>query len=225
MTAVVYRRPGALGGIHLEDYRGQYNNNEFAIYKNVVEHAHDIILILTEEGKIIDANKQAVCAYGYSYEELKKLDIFQLRDSGTLEMAREQFKKAKAKGIEFETQHYRKDGSFFSVEVKSIDIYVGSDYYIASIVRDISARREKEKEVRVLASIVESSEDAILGIATEGIITSWNKGAERLYGYRKEEILGLHASILVPEESNDDIDAIISRVRNKDKIEYYESVR
>jgi PAS domain S-box-containing protein len=200
-------------------------HNVFEIYRDLFEYANDIILVLTDEGNIIDANNQAVLSYGYSHDELKSMNIFQLRDPNNTNIARMQFEKAKINGVEFETLHYRKNGTFFPVEVKSIGINAGPDYYIASIIRDITNRRKKEEEIRVLASIVESSEDAILGTTTEGLITSWNKGAEKLYGYSKEEIIGCHASIFVPEDNSDNINAIIARVRKKERIEHYETTR
>ena len=66
------------------------------------------------------------------------------------------------------------------------------------IVQDITERKKAEEKIRNLANIVESSKDAIGTISLDGIITSWNKGAEQVYGYSTEEILGKHVSILAP---------------------------
>jgi PAS domain S-box-containing protein len=201
-------------------------DNEFEIYSNIIDNAKDIILIMTSDGKIVDANKEAVGTYGYTYDELIQMDIFQLRDPNRVELVKEQFVKAKAEGIEFEAVHYKKDGKYFPVEVKSIGVKDnnGSEY-IVSLIRDITFRRKKEEEIIKLASIVESSDDAIMGITLGGFINSWNNGAENLFGYTRKEILGKSVSILIPEESNDDILEIINRVRNKDKVHHYEATR
>lgn len=77
----------------------------------------------------------------------------------------------------------------------------------------------------LLASIVDSSEDAILSKTMEGIITSWNKGAERLYGYLADEVLGKHASILSPTDHPDEISQIMGRLANGEMIGHYDTVR
>lgn len=207
---------------------GVNSNNTYStleIYKNIIENANDIILLLDTSGNIIDANKQAIESYGYSYNELTSIDIFQIRDASKLERAKIQFEEAKTNGIEFETTHYRKDHTSFPVEVKSIGLSYGSRYYVASIIRDISRRKKKEEEIRALASIVESFQDAIFGTSSDGTITSWNKGAENLFLYSKAETLGRHASILVPKSSSDNINNIIKTVKSNGKLIHYETQR
>jgi PAS domain S-box-containing protein len=76
-----------------------------------------------------------------------------------------------------------------------------------------------------LASIVEFSDDAIASKNLDGIITSWNKGAERLFGYLAEEAIGKPVTILIPSERLDEEDVILERIRRGDSIEHYETVR
>lgn len=76
-----------------------------------------------------------------------------------------------------------------------------------------------------LASIVESSDDAILSKDLNGIIHSWNKGAERIYGYSAEEMIGKHVSMLVPPNHPDDTVEIMQRLRRGERIEHYETTR
>jgi PAS domain S-box-containing protein len=76
-----------------------------------------------------------------------------------------------------------------------------------------------------LASIVDSSDDAIIGKTLDGTITSWNRGAEQLYGYTPEEVVGRPISLLVPEERPDEIPAILDRLRRGMKIEHYKTIR
>jgi PAS domain S-box-containing protein len=78
---------------------------------------------------------------------------------------------------------------------------------------------------RRLAAIVESSEDAIVSKALDGTITSWNVGAERIYGYGPEEVIGRPISMLVPAELEDEIPAILRKVRDNQSIEHYETRR
>ena len=72
---------------------------------------------------------------------------------------------------------------------------------------------------------MESSDDAIISKTLDGIITSWNPAAERLFGYRAEEILGRPISVLMPPERSDDMEAILGRIRRGEKVDHYETVR
>ena len=76
-----------------------------------------------------------------------------------------------------------------------------------------------------LATIVESSDDAIIGKTLEGVITSWNKGAEELYGYAAAEVVGRPVSILIPFDRSEELAAILARLRRGERVEHFESVR
>ena len=86
-------------------------------------------------------------------------------------------------------------------------------------------RRQAEEEKKTLAAIVESSDEAISSVNLDGTITSWNLGAEKMYGFRAAEMLGQHVSIIVPEQLREDIPAILDRVRRGESIDYPETVR
>ncbi len=78
---------------------------------------------------------------------------------------------------------------------------------------------------RQLAAIVESSEDAIIGKTLDGTITSWNRAAERIYGYSAKEVVGKHISVLAAPGGHSDIQKILDRVRRRQKVDHYETVR
>jgi PAS domain S-box-containing protein len=88
-----------------------------------------------------------------------------------------------------------------------------------------SALRESREQFRSLASIVESSDDGIISRDVNGIITSWNRGAERLFGYSAEEVIGKPVTILIPSERFPEEAAIIDRIRRGDRIDHYETIR
>jgi PAS domain S-box-containing protein len=94
-----------------------------------------------------------------------------------------------------------------------------------SILRDITEQRRAEQERARLAAIVESSEDAIISKTLEGVITSWNRAAQRIYGYVAEEVVGQPITILVPPERSDEIPKVLETVRRGKKVEHYETVR
>jgi PAS domain S-box-containing protein len=90
---------------------------------------------------------------------------------------------------------------------------------------DITERKRNEEMAQRLASIVESSDDAIISISLDGTITSWNSGAARLFGYVAEEIIGKPITVLIPRDHLAEEASIIERVRRGERIEHYETVR
>ncbi|HEX6711368.1 MAG TPA: PAS domain S-box protein, partial [Rubrobacter sp.] len=94
-----------------------------------------------------------------------------------------------------------------------------------NIMRDVTDQRRIQHERARLAAIVESSEDAIFSKTLEGIITSWNMGAQRIYGYSPEEVVGRSVTILVPPERPNDIPGILEKLNRGEKVQHYETVR
>ena len=84
---------------------------------------------------------------------------------------------------------------------------------------------EGESQLALLASIVDSSDDAIMSKSLEGIITSWNPGAERMYGYAAAEIVGQPVSLLMHSDSADEMDGVLDKIRAGHRIEHFETVR
>jgi PAS domain S-box-containing protein len=82
-----------------------------------------------------------------------------------------------------------------------------------------------ERALYELAAIVESSNDAIIGKTLDGIITSWNKSAERIYGFAANEAIGRHMSIIIPPERQQDLALILKRIERGERVEHYETVR
>ncbi len=89
------------------------------------------------------------------------------------------------------------------------------------IVQDITERKKVEEKIRRLTNIVESSNDVILTISLDGIITSWNKGAEQIYGYSSEEIIGKSISIIAPDKFKGETKKLIKKVKLGEKIQHY----
>jgi PAS domain S-box-containing protein len=92
-------------------------------------------------------------------------------------------------------------------------------------VQDVTERKKAEEKIKILAKAVESSNDAIMTGSLDGIVTSWNKGAEQIYGYSAGEILGQNASILEPEYLKGDIKRFNEKIKRGEKVKNYETVR
>jgi diguanylate cyclase (GGDEF)-like protein/PAS domain S-box-containing protein len=111
------------------------------------------------------------------------------------------------------------------VEISLSPLQTEEGTLISSAIRDITSRRVAERAASHFAAVVESSHDAIIGKDLEGTITSWNGGAERLYGYSPAEMLGKSVSALVPPGHEDELPDLLRRVSSGERVEDYETVR
>ncbi len=101
----------------------------------------------------------------------------------------------------------------------------GRRRFVLAIVRDVTGRKQAEVARARLAAIVEASDDAIISKTLDGSITSWNREAQRIYGYSEEEVLGKHISILVPPDRSDEVPEILEKVRRGGRVDHYETER
>src|ERR1700757_3512318 len=90
---------------------------------------------------------------------------------------------------------------------------------------DITERKRAEQATRLLAAIVESSHDAIVSKRLDGVITSWNKGAERLFGYTAEEAVGQNITLIIPPERRDEEKMIVEQLTRGERVDHFETVR
>jgi PAS domain S-box-containing protein len=97
--------------------------------------------------------------------------------------------------------------------------------FITGVTLDITARKQAEQARATLAAIVDSSDDAIISKDLNGVITSWNGGAERLFGYTALEAIGRSVSMLIPDDRIDEEPAILKRLRKGKRVEHYETIR
>ena len=90
---------------------------------------------------------------------------------------------------------------------------------------DITRRERPEEAQARLAAIVEGSDDAIIGKSLDGIVTSWNQGAERIFGYTAEEMVGSPLSRLVPPDRPDEVPSILAAIRRGERVEHFDTER
>ena len=102
---------------------------------------------------------------------------------------------------------------------------IGAVTAYGTVTRNLTESKSAEQRLRSLASIVESSDDAIVSKNLNGIIANWNKGAERIFGYTAEEAIGQPITILIPADRQSEEHEILTRIRRGEHTDHYETVR
>lgn len=118
----------------------------------------------------------------------------------------------------------RASGQEFAIEASLSDTTIDAQPYLTLILRDITERQRTEAADARLAAIVESCQEAIIGKDLEGTITSWNSGAQSLFGYDSEEMIGKPSSVLLPPEYLEEENQMLARLKRGERVEPYESV-
>ena len=118
-----------------------------------------------------------------------------------------------------------KTAATFPVEIRTGTFKKGAELFYLALARDISERKQAEERQAKLAAIVESSDDAIISKDLNGIITTWNTGAERIFGYAAREVIGQSVTILAPPDRVDEVRGILERIRRGERVHHFETVR
>ncbi len=195
----------------------------------IVEFSDDAILSEDLDGIIKTWNSGAERLFGYTAEEVIGKPITLLIP---MDRHGEEFdilsRIRRGECIDhYETVRRRKDGSLVEISVTASPLKNAEGRIIGAskIARDITERRRAGQLAQRLVSIVESSDDAIVSKDLDGIIKSWNPGAERLFGYTAEEVIGKSITLLIPMDRHGEESDILSRIRRGECIDHYETIR
>ena len=180
-----------------------------------------------DTGKILDVNQYLIDMLGYSHEEFLEKSLWEVSPFKDTALNKDAFAELQQKGyIRYEDLPLEtSDGRSIDVEVVSNSHLVSGLTFVQCNIRDITDRRRAEETTSLLAAIVESSDDAIIGKTLNGSIVSWNDGAAKLYGYRAEEVVGQPISILISPEQFDDLPDILTRIRRGETVSHIETKR
>ena len=194
----------------------------------IVDASHDAIIGHTLEGAITSWNRGAERIFGYAAKEAvgRPLSIL-LGEHQFDEMPGILERLGKGERVEhFETSRSNKGGNRIDVSMTISPVRNQSGVLVgaSTVARDISESTRHQHERGVLAAIVDSSEDAIISKDLDGTIMSWNRGAERLFGYTGEEVIGKSISILIPPDHIDDELETLDHIRRGEHVDHYETV-
>ena len=201
-------------------------------FELLLESAPDAIVVVRRDGRIVMVNTQTEKLFGYHREELlgQKVEVLVPR------LLRRRHVKDRAAfmsqpsvrpmGVGLDLYGRRKDGTEFPIDVCLSQLERGGGrILVSSYIRDITDRKRAEELLAHLAAVVQSSDDAIIGKSLDGTIVSWNPGAERLYGYKAEEVVGQPVVQLVPPDRTDEFARIMNGLRRGRRFERLDTVR
>ena len=199
---------------------------------SIVEHAQEAFVMTNSDGIIQAWNPKATTTFGWTAEEAIGRS---LAETILAEASREDYeqglqrflKTGDRSGIDerIEIEGLHRAGHRFPIELAISAVETEEGWSFHAFMHDISARKREDSERSRMASIVEASADAIFSYSLDGMVTSWNRGAERLYGYSASEVVGTDVSTIVPPDRPRDVDRIVSYVKRGERLENYETVR
>jgi PAS domain S-box-containing protein len=193
---------------------------------NLLENTSIGIHWVDESGIVVWANAAELSLLGYSAEEyigqdIRKFHVDQARITDILARLK--------RGERLTNQEALlrcKDGTLRTVLIDSNALWDGDRFvHTQCFTRDVTGERFAEEASQHLAAIVESSDDAILSKNLDGIILSWNKGAERIFGYTPDEVIGQPITILIPPDRLGEEPQILAQLRRGERIDHFETVR
>lgn len=192
----------------------------------------DCIVGMNHLGKVVEFSQAAERLFGYRREDALGRELAELIVPEDLrerhrEGLRRYLQTGEAEVIDrrIELPAMRSDGSVVPVELTVTRISGSEPAVFTGFIRDTSDRAEAERIRNHLAEVVKGTQDAVLSKDLDGVITSWNPAAERLYGYSAEEAIGRHVSFLMPPERKHEEREILDRVRGGERLETYETQR
>jgi len=198
----------------------------------VLTAALDCVIGMDHHGKVVEFNEAAEQLFGYSREEAIGEELAELivpehlRDRHRQGLRRYLETREKVViGQRIELPAHTRDERIVPVELTVTRIADSEPPLFTGFLRDVSDRSEVERIRHHLAEVVRGTQDAVLSKDLNGILTSWNRGAEALYGYTAEEAIGTHVSFIVPEDHKNEEMRILDRVKRGERLETYETER
>jgi PAS domain S-box-containing protein len=197
---------------------------------SIVEHSEDAIIGCTPDGTIVSWNRGAAKLFMYEASEIigRSLAVLSTDEAAHLvDSAIQRMKRGKAI-FPFDGSGVTKDGLRIEISCSAAPVKDGdgNQVGIAAILRDNSERKRADEARALLAAVVEFSEEGILAVSVDKNVLTWNRGAEAIYGYSAEEIIGKSvASTIIPPEKMEEYDRAFGRVLAGEALVRFESQR
>jgi len=193
--------------------------------RTVVESSTDALVTMDADGRILAWNPVARQMFGWGADEVMGKDLAEVTMPPRV---RDLYREGKRRfldegdwtmiGRRFESRAISRDGRQFPIEIAISAVRESNRWIFHVFGHDITERKASQEERNRLASIVDSTGDAILSFTLDGRITSWNPGAERIYGYSQSEALEMSLFDFVPPDRPDDVAALLKLMQRGERI-------
>jgi len=195
-------------------------------WKHTFDAVPDLVAIIDNECRIVRANRAMAARLGVTPEECVGLTCYRVIHGTDEPPSFCPHRQLLEDGAEH-TSEVCEDclGGYFAVSTTPLHDSEGKLIGSIYVARNITERKKAEEKIQILANAVESSEDAIITKSLDGIITSWNKGAEKVYGYLAGETLGKNISMLEPDDLKGQIKYFSEKIKHGERIQHYETLR
>lgn len=206
------------------DWQGEW-------FERIFESLPDAVLLTGRGQRIALVNRHAEALFGYARAELigQPLEILipeRLRGNHAELAARySAAPEARPMGKGRELFGLRKDGGEIPIEIGLNSLQTPAGVFTVASIIDITDRRRAEESEQHMTALVSSAQDAILTKNLRGIVRSWNAGAERLLGYRADEIVGRPITLLIPEDRQSEEVVILDTIRSGQRVAHFETIR
>lgn len=205
-------------------------------FRGIADAAHDAVLMVNETGLLTYWNRAAERLFGYRRDEVLGRELLQiLVPARQREAVRKDFERdfaafrsatgVPASGRSFDAVAVRKDGREMPVSISIAPLYLKQRWHSVAILHDMTEHQLAETTRRQLADIVKSTTVSIVGEDLDGVVTSWNLGAQNVYGHTADEMIGRSGAVLIPEERQAELDACIAKIRRGEEVPRFETVR
>jgi len=206
----------------------QTRTPETQLFHDVFNASPIGIAVENLEGQPLFVNP-AFCSFlGFSEEELRNKHCVDFSPPEDAEKDWALFQQLRAGSIDhyqLEKRYFRRDGSLVWGSLSISLLKSSASPLVLAMVEDITDKKKAEEARYRHAAVIESSDDAIASGTLDGIIVSWNTGAQKIYGYTEAEAIGKPISMLVPPELPDEENKILETLKSGDRIEHFETVR
>jgi len=200
--------------------------------RSITESAQDAIIMMDHGGLISYWNPAAEAIFGYRREEALGRNLHGLLVPepyhSAYRAAHPEFQRTgqgSAVGKTLEMAAIRKDGKEIAVSLSISAVALGGEWHSVGVVRDITAHKMATEASNRLAAIVDSSDDAIIGENLDGTITSWNRGAEKIFGYTSAEMEGTSILRLIPANQQLEEQGSLGKIRRGQSVIHFETLR
>jgi PAS domain S-box-containing protein len=194
----------------------------------IVETTPECVKIVAPDGTLLFMNAPGLVMVGASSAEMvigKNIyDIIAVEDRDRFREFNERICQGEKASLQFDIVGLNGARRHMETHAAPLRYVDGTTVHLATT-HDITERKRAERAAMLLSAIVDSSDDAIISKDTNGVITSWNKSAERMFGYTAAEIIGQPVTMLIPIDRLDEEPKILARIRRGERVDHFETVR